>query len=190
MRGFGLALLLSLSAAASAQDRASVFLAQGEPPATHRGYSRFAAFAPAQDGTRLAVTWYLPQGAVGERFPALLWYHPGHRESIDLATGTIRPIMAAADIAFFTAQDYAVAVAEMRGSGASFGSRELDRGPQIGRDGRDVVDWIARQAWSSGKVGMIGASYQGFSQYAGRTGRRRRLAQLCAASRAERRQPV
>ena len=59
MRGFGLALLLSLSAAASAQDRASDFLAQGEPPATHRGYSRFAAFAPAQDGTRLAVTWYL-----------------------------------------------------------------------------------------------------------------------------------
>ena len=54
----------------------------------------------------------------------------------------------------------------MRGSGASFGFRVIDRGPQIGKDGRELVDWIARQPWSTGKVGMIGASFQGFSQFA------------------------
>jgi uncharacterized protein len=166
MRAFWTAALLALAVPALAQDAAPDFLAQHEPPATHRSYARFAAYVPARDGTRLALTWYLPDSLAGERFPALLWYHPGHRESIDPAIGAIRPVMAAADIAFFTAHGYAVAVAEMRGSGAFFGSRELDRGPQIGRDGKDVVDWIARQPWSDGRLGMIGASYQGFAQYA------------------------
>jgi putative CocE/NonD family hydrolase len=74
--------------------------------------------------------------------------------------------MSDADLAFFTGRGYVIAIAEMRGSGASFGTRVLDRGPQIGNDGKDLVDWIARQPWSDGRVGMIGASYQGFSQYA------------------------
>ena len=70
------------------------------------------------------------------------------------------------ELAFFTAHGYVVAIAEMRGSGASFGFRVIDRGPQIGKDGRDIVNWIARQRWCTGKVGMIGVSYQGFSQFA------------------------
>ncbi|WP_348240650.1 CocE/NonD family hydrolase, partial [Salmonella enterica] len=69
--------------------------------------------------------------------------------------------MSEADLAFFTGSGYVVAIAEMRGSGASFGWRELDRGPQIGKDGKDLVEWIVRQPWSDGRVGMIGASYQG-----------------------------
>lgn len=166
VRSFGAALLLAMVGSAQSQVPATGLSAQADPLATHRSYARQAAYASTRDGTRLAVTLYLPQGALGARYPTLLWYHPGHRESIDLATGVIRPVMAPDDIAFFTAHGYAVAVAEMRGSGASFGSRELDRGPQIGRDGKDLVDWIARQVWSSGRVGMIGASYQGFAQYA------------------------
>lgn len=30
----------------------------------------------------------------------------------------------------------------------------------------EVIDWITRQPWSNGKVGMIGGSYLGFSQWA------------------------
>lgn len=30
----------------------------------------------------------------------------------------------------------------------------------------DLIDWIAKQPWSNGKVGMIGGSYLGFSQWA------------------------
>lgn len=134
-------------------------------------WQRHAAYIPMADGTRLAMTWYVPDhrlaasGAAATRFPVLLWYMPGHRESIDPQTGSVRTGMDAAEIGFFTAHGYIVAVAEMRGSGASFGYRAIDRGPQIGRDGRDLVDWIARQSWSDGRVGMIGVSYQGFSQF-------------------------
>jgi putative CocE/NonD family hydrolase len=35
-----------------------------------------------------------------------------------------------------------------------------------GRDADNVISWIAKQAWSNGKVGMFGGSYDGFTQWA------------------------
>ncbi|WP_104733786.1 CocE/NonD family hydrolase [Hanstruepera ponticola] len=35
-----------------------------------------------------------------------------------------------------------------------------------GQDVYDVIDWIAKQAWSNSKVGMYGGSYAGFVQWA------------------------
>jgi uncharacterized protein len=34
------------------------------------------------------------------------------------------------------------------------------------KDGYDTIDWIARQSWSDGRVGMIGGSYVGWVQWA------------------------
>ncbi|MFP3675180.1 CocE/NonD family hydrolase, partial [Bacillus sp. SIMBA_031] len=33
-------------------------------------------------------------------------------------------------------------------------------------DVNEVIDWIIKQPWNNGKVGMIGGSYDGFSQWA------------------------
>ncbi|MEP7311351.1 MAG: CocE/NonD family hydrolase, partial [Pseudomonadota bacterium] len=167
--GFGtfLAALASLLGAANLGAAPHEFIESQVSPGEYAAYERRADYVAVADGTRLAVTWYVPsRGPDTARFPVLLWYMPGHRESIDPRTGVIRSGMDAEDLAFFTAHGYVVAIAEMRGSGASFGFRVIDRGPQIGADGRDLVNWIARQPWSTGKVGMIGASYQGFSQFA------------------------
>jgi putative CocE/NonD family hydrolase len=35
-----------------------------------------------------------------------------------------------------------------------------------GSDAAAVIDWIAMQAWSDGRVGMFGGSYEGFTQWA------------------------
>jgi predicted acyl esterase len=35
-----------------------------------------------------------------------------------------------------------------------------------GADAYDVIDWISRQSWSNGAVGMFGGSYNGFTQWA------------------------
>jgi predicted acyl esterase len=35
-----------------------------------------------------------------------------------------------------------------------------------GRDAYAVIDWISKQPWSDGKVGMYGGSYNGFTQWA------------------------
>jgi hypothetical protein len=44
-----------------------------------------------------------------------------------------------------------------------------DQPVPIRRDGADaatLIDWIARQPWSDGRVGMYGGSYEGFTQWA------------------------
>jgi len=35
-----------------------------------------------------------------------------------------------------------------------------------GSDAAALIDWIARQSWSDGRVGMYGGSYEGFTQWA------------------------
>jgi len=59
---------------------------------------------------------------------------------------------------------YAVAIQDTRGRWASDGDgyplvHEMD-------DGYDSVEWAAHQPWADGKVGMFGASYVGYTQWA------------------------
>jgi uncharacterized protein len=132
----------------------------------YRSNRHWSEYVPVSDGTKLAALIYVPaQGpSSAESFPTIFSYTSGHREHMDTATGArIQRQQRLIDL--LTSYGYAVVIAEMRGSGASFGSR-FDRGPQIGKDGKDLVDWIASRAWCNGNVGMIGASYQGFSQFA------------------------
>jgi len=42
----------------------------------------------------------------------------------------------------------------------------LRRQPREAQTGHDVVEWISRQRWTTGKVGMLGGSYDGTTQYA------------------------
>ena len=48
-----------------------------------------------------------------------------------------------------------------------------------GKDGRDIIEWIARQSWSNGKVGTEGSSALGLIQYL--TARRRPPHLVCRA---------
>lgn len=52
---------------------------------------------------------------------------------------------------------------DIRGRGESGG--EWDPFVNERKDGYDTVQWIAKQSWSSGKVGMIGGSYGGLVQW-------------------------
>lgn len=47
------------------------------------------------------------------------------------------------------------------GSGGNWDPFSAER-----QDGKDTIDWIAKQPWSNGKVGMIGGSYGGYVQWA------------------------
>lgn len=47
-----------------------------------------------------------------------------------------------------------------------------------GADAAALVDWIARQPWSDGRVGMYGGSYEGFTQWAAAKHRPRALKAL------------
>lgn len=68
------------------------------------------------------------------------------------------------DPGFWTSHSYAVVRADERGLGQSPGVLDtMSRGTSEAFC--DVVEWAAEQPWSSGKVGLLGISYYGGSQW-------------------------
>ena len=66
---------------------------------------------------------------------------------------------------YFTQRGYVYAQVYVRGRGRSEGVKSESLGVQVGRDGYDVVEWIAAQSWSDGRVVMYGASFFGMTQW-------------------------
>jgi putative CocE/NonD family hydrolase len=104
------------------------------------------------DGTRLAASLYLPA-----------------QRSAPLATilvrvpyGRLRYGEAYGSGMFFAKNGYAVLVADLRGTGDSGG--ELLPWADAAADGVALLDWVARQSWSNGKVGTFGCSALGETQ--------------------------
>jgi hypothetical protein len=63
---------------------------------------------------------------------------------------------------FWASRGYVHVAQDVRGRGDSEG--HWDPFMNERQDGKDTIDWIAKQPWSDGNVGMIGASYLGFVQ--------------------------
>jgi putative CocE/NonD family hydrolase len=105
---------------------------------------------PMRDGVQLTADLYLPPGS--GRWPTILIRTPYSRRS-----NTTRGYR------FFAEHGYAVVAQDVRGrygSAGIFGSIA-----QEGPDGNDTINWIARQVWSNGRIGMAGASYVGMTQW-------------------------
>ena len=70
------------------------------------------------------------------------------------------------DFAKFADNGYVVAAQNFRGTHLSEGNwvgyRALGWGER--QDGFDTVEWLAKQPWSSGKIGTMGGSQAGFAQ--------------------------
>lgn len=60
---------------------------------------------------------------------------------------------------------YHVVFADVVGTGNSGGCYDYG-GDREKRTGHDLVEWLGTQKWSTGKVGMIGGSYNGTTQHA------------------------
>ena len=128
-------------------------------------YVRQSRYVPVRDDTRLAVNIYRPaKGArplAGKR-PTIFVFTP-YRARFRDEKGQVVEVALNDALALrsLIRAGYVVAVADIRGKGASFGSRRGFQDRTEARDGYDLVQWLAGQPWSSGKVGMIGCSYLG-----------------------------
>jgi putative CocE/NonD family hydrolase len=107
-------------------------------------------YLPVADGTRLSYT--LTRPSASGRFPVVLKYDP-------YGSGTTSDPT-------WNEAGYAMLGVNFRGTGCSQGSFQPLRTDIWGKDGADVVAWVARQRWSTGRVGMIGYSFTGVSQLA------------------------
>jgi hypothetical protein len=105
------------------------------------------------DGTRLCADLYLPAG--DGPFAALLEALPYRKDDV---TASYRP-----SYERFVDAGFAVCRLDLRGTGSS-GGIATDEYPDVERtDLRAVIEWLAGQPWSSGRVGMFGTSYSGFN---------------------------
>jgi uncharacterized protein len=113
-------------------------------------------FIEIADGCRLAARIWLPADAEGDPVPAILEYLPYRKRD-----GTAqRDVLTHPYIA---GHGYACVRVDMRGNGESEGLMLDEYTEQEQDDALEVIDWIARQPWCSGAVGMIGISWGGFN---------------------------
>ena len=109
---------------------------------------------PMRDGVELAADVYLPRDPAATPAPAIFTMTP-----YDKTRGsTVREARVYQDAG------YAFVAVDCRGRGKSEGAWRafVNDGP----DGHDAVEWIARQPWCSGKVGVTGLSYGGWVVWA------------------------
>jgi putative CocE/NonD family hydrolase len=120
--------------------------------------SRYLAMA---DGCRIAIDVWRPEGATGP-VPAILILTPYYRR-FAVAPGSDADAIPHAGkfVRYLVPRGYAVVVVDVRGTGASFGTRDSFRSPKEREDSREITDWIVAQPWSDGQVGATGISYPG-----------------------------
>ena len=150
-------------------------------------FQKESRFVRLSDGTDLAIDIFVPKdasrdnGSLATSFPTILEYTPYNRAIAQPGMswwqrlflrwrfGLTEPIydraLLSTSARTMIGLGYAYVVADMRGTGASFGSQNPLM-PRLGSDGAQVVDWITNQPWSDGSVGMRGQSYMAWSQFA------------------------
>jgi putative CocE/NonD family hydrolase len=112
---------------------------------------QWAVKIPMRDGVALNATIFRPHSQK-EALPAVFTLTPYIGDSY-----TDRAM-------YFAQHGYVYALVDVRGRGNSGGTFEPFANDA--RDGHDVVEWLAKQPWCSGKVAMWGGSYAGFDQWA------------------------
>src|SRR3954452_17851028 len=109
---------------------------------------------PMRDGVKLSVYLYFPAGK--GPWPVLLEQRYADTRGAETRKSYAR----------LAAAGYVVAGQNFRGTylseGTWVGYRALGWGEQ--KDGFDTVEWLAKQPWSTGKVGTFGGSQAGFAQ--------------------------
>jgi uncharacterized protein len=114
---------------------------------------------PTRDGSDLSCDLYRPGvgGVVAEGpFPGVVWQFHGY--------GTNRTARDSTVASGLAERGYVVLQCSVRGTGGSPGEwdpftlREAE-------DGYDIVEWLAAQDYSAGRVGMVGYSYGAITAY-------------------------
>ncbi|SMB83541.1 hypothetical protein SAMN00017405_1057 [Desulfonispora thiosulfatigenes DSM 11270] len=111
---------------------------------------------PMSDGARLAATIWLPKDAEENPVPAILEYIPYRKNDFTAIRDSARH-------PYFAGHGYACIRVDIRGSGDSDGILLDEYLKQEQDDALEVLDWIVKQSWSTGSIGMIGKSWGGFS---------------------------
>ncbi|KAA0179330.1 CocE/NonD family hydrolase [Cupriavidus gilardii] len=130
-----------------------------------------SCYVTMRDGCRLAVDVFVPQPLEAEgpvrdndapaRYPTIVIFTPYFRRFRLREPGAEPSPNTAKYRDAFVPKGYAVVVVDVRGTGASFGTRDALRSPTERDDYFEIADWIVAQPWSNGRIGSTGISYLG-----------------------------
>jgi putative CocE/NonD family hydrolase len=132
-------------------------------------FTRTSQYLTMRDGTQIAVDLYFPTDKQGHtRLPTMIhqtryWRALAYRWPMSMIKDSSTRGHIGKFAKGFLANGYAWVDVDVRGSGASFGTRPYSHSPEEIQDGAEVVEWIIHQPWSNGNVGSIGISYGGAS---------------------------
>lgn len=119
-----------------------------------------------RDSVKLAVNLYLPKGLPADaKVPVILyqtryWRGGAFRWPFSMFLSNFSTEYGKL-IEQVIYSGYAVMAVDVRGSGASTGSRDYPWTIDEIKDGAELVDWAIAQPWSNGRVGAAGVSYSG-----------------------------
>ncbi|MDR4459920.1 MAG: CocE/NonD family hydrolase [Nitrospirales bacterium] len=139
-------------------------ISSAEPNGT---FHRTSQYLTMRDGVKIAVDVYLPTSLKpGHTIPTLLhqtryWRAIEYRWLVSIFKDDGPRGLMGSYAKRFLQQGYAWVDVDVRGSGASFGTRPIAYSPAEIQDGAEIVDWIIAQPWSNGNVGAMGISYSG-----------------------------
>ena len=132
----------------------ALFAQEAPPLKFEKGVTEKHVMIPMRDGVKLSAYLYIPQGK--GPWPVLM----------EQRYASLRSKGSRLSFAEMAGHDYVVCAVNYRGSqqseGTWVGYRDLQWGEK--QDGYDVVEWLAKQPWSTGKIGTFGSSQGGYAQ--------------------------
>ena len=154
--GYGAIASASLSGVWLARKRITSLLFS-LPPATHEITVERNVQIRAADGEMLVHDHFRPKSTTP--LPTIL-VRTAYGRALSSFTGLFKEVL----LRQYAERGYHVILQDTRGRYSSSGDFE----PYINEpdDGKTTIDWIVRQPWSDGQIGMTGQSYVGFTQYA------------------------
>lgn len=108
------------------------------------------------DGTKLSARIWYPEVEEGTKLPAILEYIPYRKN--DGTRARDNPMHG-----YLSGHGYVNVRVDMRGTGESDGLCYDEYLKQEQDDALEVIDWISKQPWCDGNVGMMGKSWSGFN---------------------------
>lgn len=129
---------------------------------------RISRYVAVPDGTKLAVDIYRPAvdgELVSDPLPVVWSADRYHRADVAEDGTVVTKLDKYPYLETLVRHGYVVVAVDIRGSGASYGTRQGVFSQQEKDDLYDMTEWFAAQNWCDGNVGMYGGSYLGTGQY-------------------------
>jgi putative CocE/NonD family hydrolase len=139
----------------------------------YKGYSeeiydssvRTSQYLTIRDGIKIAIDILRPaiEGKIEEEPLPVVWTHTRYRRAF-IRDGKLISELDSPLYQSLLKHGYVLAAADVRGSGASFGSWQGIWTREETQDAYEITEWLAAQPWCDGNVGMAGGSYLGVTQ--------------------------